>query len=208
MSLLDALFPMHCPYCNCIIEKKSSCCKKCRKNFPDNFFIKKLSNTTVIAPCRYDGQFRRAVKMFKFNGRIDYGKSLAHEMYDAILKAYDTENIDFITSVPLSKSSLYKRGYNQSEILAKHIHKNLKTPYKPLLDKTKENMPQHSLNKEQRKENVKGVYSAATKYNLNGKTILLIDDIATTGYTLCECANTLYKAGAKKVVCCTYTITY
>lgn len=212
MSLLDTLFPKHCPYCDCIIQHKLNCCDICKQNFSENIFSKNLKGTaiatTIIAPFTYQGQFSKAIKLFKFNNRADYGKPLAAEMCNAIIKTYDTDNIDYITSVPLSKSSLYKRGYNQSELLAKYIHKKIKVPYKALLVKTKDNFPQHSLNKEQRKENVKGVYAVANKYNLKEKTVLLIDDIATTGYTLCECANNLYKSGAKKVICCTFTIKY
>lgn len=212
MNLLDILFPKHCPYCDCLISHKLNCCESCKQNFPKNIFTKNLKGTatatTIIAPFTYQGQFSKAIKLFKFNNRVDFGQSLAAEMCNAIIKAYNTDIIDYITAVPLSKSSLYKRGYNQSELLAKHIHKRIKVPYKALLIKTKDNFPQHSLNREQRKKNVIGVYSTVKSCSLSGKTILLIDDIATTGYTLHECANTLYKCGAKKVICCTFTIRY
>jgi predicted amidophosphoribosyltransferase len=97
-----------------------------------------------------------------------------------------------------------KRGFNQSELLAKDIAKELNLPCKKLLVKTKNNDEQHNCaSLAQRRENVKGVYKAVKDETIKGKTILIIDDILTTGYTLGECAKTLEKYTHSKILCAT-----
>lgn len=103
---------------------------------------------------------------------------------------------DFVTCVPLSAKGRRKRGYNQAALLAKQTALHLHLPYKATLIKIRENTAQHSLPKAMRWENVQGVYAPRRKTLLNGKSVLLIDDIVTTGNTLRECAHVLEKSGA------------
>ncbi len=108
-----------------------------------------------------------------------------------------------IIAVPLSRKKQFKRGYNQSELIAKIIAKKSKIPYrKNILIKQKHNITQSNLNRKQRFENVKNVFKVTN--DLKNKKILLIDDIYTTGATVNECARVLKKAGASEVV--VYTV--
>ena len=106
---------------------------------------------------------------------------------------------DIIIIVPISRQRKKDRGYNQSELVAREISKIIKIPIVPqILYKTKNTVPQSSLNKAQREENAKGAYQVIHINKINGKRILLIDDIYTTGNTVNECAKVLIKKGIKR----------
>ena len=102
----------------------------------------------------------------------------------------------------MTRRALAERGYNQAEEIARKVAKQFGRPCEKLLQKTKENQPQHNLTTPQKRiENVRGVYAPAKRAQIAGKKILLVDDVITTGATMLSCANELYKAGAKEVIC-------
>ena len=107
------------------------------------------------------------------------------------------EELDGVTWVPMSPQKLRRRGYNQSELLAKAVAKELGLPAWDLLEQVRETDTQHNLTRAQRADNVRGAYRA--KGAALGKRVLLVDDIVTTGATLRACAQGLYGAGAQKV---------
>mgnify|MGYP003301095339 CR=1 FL=1 len=114
----------------------------------------------------------------------------------------DLENLkkyDIIIVVPISKQRKKDRGYNQSELIAREISRILKIPIADkILYKIKNILPQSSLNKMQRQENVRNVYKIINTKKLYNKKILLIDDIYTTGSTVNECAKLLVQGGIDK----------
>lgn len=108
---------------------------------------------------------------------------------------------DIIGAVPIHKKRMLERGYNQSELIAKEIAKNIQgIEYKKLLKKTKNNQTQSELKKEERLENVKNVYEIQNKQIIQDKKIILFDDIYTTGSTVNECSKVLKENGAKEVL--------
>ena len=107
---------------------------------------------------------------------------------------------DIIGAVPIHKKRKIERGYNQSELIAKELAKNIQgLEYKKILIKIKNNQRQSELKKEQRLENVKDVYEIQNKQIIQGKKIILFDDIYTTGSTVNECSKIMLQAGTKKV---------
>ena len=99
----------------------------------------------------------------------------------------------------MSRKRKLKRGYNQSQLIAKSISNILQIEIQNgILYKTKDILPQSTLNKEERIQNIKGVYSAKNIDNIKNKKILLVDDIYTTGSTLNECCKVFAKSGIKK----------
>ena len=93
------------------------------------------------------------------------------------------------------------RGFNQSELLAKAISERIEKPYSANnLKRIRNTQPQSLLNAEQRKQNIKGAFSVENVEEIKGKTVLLIDDIFTTGTTVNECSKVLYESGAKRVL--------
>jgi ComF family protein len=111
---------------------------------------------------------------------------------------------DFITAVPISKKRKRERDYNQSEVIGRRLAAETGSVYQNVLEKWKDNDPQSSLNRQQRLENPVGVYRAAKGAAVKEQSVLLLDDIVTTGATLCNCALALYAAGAKQVTAVTF----
>ena len=111
-------------------------------------------------------------------------------------------HFDAVTYVPMTAQAKKRRGYNQAQLLAQNFCDILNLPPpETLLKKVKETQRQEKLGKRERKENLIAAFAATC--DLHGKTVLLIDDIKTTGATLNECAKALKKKGATKVVCLT-----
>ena len=111
--------------------------------------------------------------------------------------------VDKIAFVPLSKGGVYKRGFNQSEILALNLSKEFSIPVAKILEKTRRTHRQNELARDERLSNLAGAFRIKSNTSINGLTILLIDDVMTTGATLSECAGTLKASGAKEVRCFT-----
>ena len=155
----------------------------------------------LTAPFVYKDSLAAAVRRFKFSDEVNLSEFFAKEMCSAVSATFPETKFDFVTCVPLTKKKRNKRGYNQSELLAKECAKLLDSEYKTALIKTRETADQHSLNAKERLKNLKNAFEPAPKIDIKGKTILLCDDIKTTGTTLCECRKTLIKAGAKDVYC-------
>lgn len=206
------IYPPRCCVCGCKVFGKEVICSKCKSEFQRNTLMRCFHDPCFeekfwcITPFYYRGTAKKAIIKFKFYGKIELAEFLSLEMSKAIKQSKINLHFDYITSVPLSKKRLKRRGYNQSELLAKSCANHLNLPYVSCLVKQKDNKEQHTLKKSERKDNVKGVYRVIENMDLVGKRILLIDDIATTGFTLSECAKTLVLAGAKKVVCSTAVI--
>ena len=144
----------------------------------------------------------RPILRFKFKGYKNYSKFFAEVMAKGVTQKFGNIKFDCITYVPLRPERKRSRGYNQSECIASDISSIINVPCEELISKIKSNHIQHELDFSSRIENVKGVYAVKNERAVKGKTILLCDDIITTGSTLRECAKTLLESGAKEVYCC------
>ena len=113
---------------------------------------------------------------------------------------FSLEEIDFIVSVPISEQHLWHRGFNQSHLLAKSVGKHYNKPLLPEHNFTRAERPhQATLKYKERQKNVKNVFAFTGKHTLANKTLLIVDDIATTGATLNELAQCLKKQGAATI---------
>lgn len=109
-----------------------------------------------------------------------------------------------ITGVPLADKKLRWRGFNQADEVAKILAGLLNIEFLPLLEKTKDNKSQAELGRLERMKNVENCYSLSKNApDISGKTILVLDDVFTTGATMEECARTLKQAKAKSVIALT-----
>ncbi|MCR4925899.1 MAG: double zinc ribbon domain-containing protein [Clostridiales bacterium] len=195
---IDALPYINEPICtDCGIEKTNCTCNN-RKN----------SYNSLIAPFYYKGVIARSIRDFKFGSKKYIYRFLANEMANCVNNKYDEDVFDFICCVPMTKQKISQRGYNQSELLAREIGTTLGIRYVDALEKLYEIPEQHSLNAQQRKGNVIGVFEAKEDVDFQDANILLCDDIKTTGATLEECTKILLLAGAKQVKCVTAAITF
>lgn len=135
----------------------------------------------------------------KFQEKPYIYKTIANFLKNMQKSFENLEKYDIIIVVPISTQRKKDRGYNQSELITREISKIIKAPIcKNVLLKTKNTVPQSSLNKKQREENAKGVYKVKTVKKLYNKKVLIIDDIYTTGNTVNECARVLIQKGLKK----------
>lgn len=122
-------------------------------------------------------------------------KPLGALMIDCYLDSIDFKSYDFLIPVPLHFKRLRERGFNQALSLARYIGKRYGTPIDyQSLKRIKWETPQINLSKEEREKNVKGVFSLSNKNRFKDKSILLIDDVYTSGATVNECARVLTKA--------------
>lgn len=203
MKLIDIFFPPRCPYCGKIMEYGNiMCCEKCRVKLYVKPHIIELSDSRCVAAFKYDGIYRKAILNFKFYNKPYYSRQLAVPLKKVIDAAFYNIDFDLITYVPLSRESLKERGYNQAELLAKELARTMDTECLPLLIKHKTNTPQHTLPREKRLENVKGVYKPNDTGFSKFKNILLVDDIITTGATLNECVRMIKEKHSNSSIYC------
>lgn len=191
----DSKFPQihnSCSRCGCSLNSGKYCVRCKNNNF--NFFAN-------YAACCYNNFVKNVIYRFK-NG----DKYLHKPLGEKIVKKLKESNakFDLIVSVPVTQKVYKKRGYNQSELLAKYITDITHTPYVNALTKTRETLFQKNCTKEQRKQNVENAFAVINVNAVKGKTILIADDIITTGATLDNASAALKKAGAAEVLCCTF----
>ena len=155
----------------------------------------------IISCLESDDATKNSFYSFKFGGVFAGGRFFASEMGEK-LKTYPAyDDINLITSVPSHKSAHHTRGYDQVKVLAKNLSKIIKKEYIPLLRQPKKSPKQHETTGiSERFANVVNKYTTRKNANIKNKTILLVDDIKTTGATLSQCARELKLAGAKKVI--------
>ena len=207
MSLSELLFPRKCPFCGKLLkENEADLCGECRKVLPwtgrdcrshGSFF------SVCVSPLQYDGRAREALLRFKFSGKRSYARCFGKLMADC-LRDDPPGQFDVISYVPLSFLRFRKRGYSQTRLLAKELSRELHIPCVRLLRKKRNTPAQSHLQGEAaRKANVSGAFQMRKRAEVEGKTILLVDDVLTTGATLAECSRVLLTAGAEKVLCAT-----
>ena len=201
--LLELLFPQKCILCRRVLRGgETDLCRKCRaeQELWGNPKRKPQFLDSITAVWYYEGSVRRAVLRYKFyrarHLAAGFGRNLAMR-----LQQRDWE-YDILTWVPVSRLRRLTRGYDQVELLAKAVGKELGVAPVPTLKKIRHNRRQSGIHSEaERKANVLGAYRVLSPGEIRGKRILLLDDVLTTGATSGECARMLLTAGAKEVHC-------
>lgn len=205
--VLDWFFPSKCIFCRKVLDN-TDLCEECASKLPytkgDSISQKFPHIKTCVSPLFYDGEVREAILRYKFWGMAVYAHRFGLIIADCVENNLDCGDIDVISYVPLSRKRLRKRGYNQAQLLAETVSCELGIACVPTLKKPVDNPAQSGTkNSGERRKNVQGVYAADKKTDIAGKSVLLIDDVVTTGSTLSECAKTLKEAGALYVYCAT-----
>ncbi len=205
-GILHLLFPPKCALCGCIIrEKDKLLCQECRRKLPYATGAKLLwerdLRLTCSAPFYYEGNLRKAFLRYKFQGKDFYAELFGEFVAEAAGVQLEG-GYDLVTWAPLSKRRLRERGYDQAKLLAEIVADKWHLPLVQTLVKQKNTKPQSGLNDAAaRAENARGAYAPACSLNLEGKRVLLVDDILTTGSTMKECARVLLNCGAEVVDC-------
>jgi ComF family protein len=200
-KLFTALFPNYtCVSCKREIAESSNpyLCEKCMAKLP---FCTDTGNKECFAPFMYEDPIRKMILELKYSDNGFAANAIAPYMSAVFMKKCPKRYKKYtIIPVPLCKSRLRRRGYNQSELLAKQTAAYLNLPVlTDVLLRTKKTVPQKKMTHTQRAENLKNAFAVQNADLITGKYILLIDDVRTTGATAKECAAVLRQAGAKQV---------
>lgn len=217
-AILDAFHPKRCISCGKITDEDYLCdycsemleftdplkrCIKCgllKKDCMCKYRV--FTFNGCISPFIKKDPAQRIMYSFKLRRKFRAAEFLANEMAFCVKNEYRDINFDGVCFVPMHKSRKRVRGFNQSEVLAERIAKILSLPIINALSCVKSAHSQHKIKDyKERFKNVKGIYKANGTFG--GKTLLLVDDIMTTGATLNECAAVLLRAGADKIYCVT-----
>lgn len=208
--LLSIFFPNHCPYCSELIPYNMNECKCCRATFPLEPQVELTPTGEIcIAPFVYDGKVRLAIEGFKFRGRLSNGCSLSAAISRAVKMTYGKDmDYELVTCVPMSNDRKRKRGFNQSEVLAEKAAAELQKPFIRLLKRESGAPVQHELSYKERIAQRSDTTIHLTDPELvKGKSILLIDDVMTTGTTLSNCCRILHEGGAARILCAVAAMT-
>lgn len=206
-AMLDLLFPPRCVFCRRLLHRgEEGICPRCQQELPwalgaeaeqtGEFF------SLCASPLWYQDQVRASFHRYKFKGvrgySRTYGRLVAQCVQDHLAGRYD-----LITWVPLSRARLRQRGYDQAMLLASAAALALDDVAAETLCKVRDTEAQSGLGKNDasRRANVLSAYQVTDPALVEGRRVLLIDDIVTTGSTLSECARVLRTAGATDVVC-------
>jgi len=229
MMLANMLIPPVCLACDAQVGDPGSLCPRC---WGEISFIEKpycaitgapfgfdlgegalsagaIANPPVFARARavafYDNVARKLVQGLKFSDRTDLAPWMARWMVRAGKELL--QDAPVIVGVPLHRRRMFLRRFNQSAELARHIAKISDNKYAPqILQRIRATRQQVGLKAKERQANVRGAFHvpAEQKINVTGKSVLLIDDVLTTGATLNAASRALQRAGAKSVDCLTF----
>lgn len=148
----------------------------------------------------YTGALRRLIHLLKYR-RV---QALTQPFGAWLTQALPLdEQLDVVVPVPLHWTREFSRGFNQAELLAREITRRRGLPYAPALRRIQATTSQARMSRSERRRNVATAFVARRPAAIAGKTVLLIDDVHTTGATLGACALALKRAGAKRVVALT-----
>ena len=202
--LMELLFPPKCVLCRKLLKSgEIDLCRECRADAPE-YAGKKINIRfldSFAAVWYYEGNVRRSLLRFKFYNARSYGVSYGRILAMRLQREYP-DGFDMLTWVPVSRLRKLRRGYDQVELLAKAVGRELGLSPVPTLKKIRNNRPQSRLkDPAARRANVLGAYRLLEGAAVKGQRVLLLDDILATGATAGECARVLLSAGAKEVHC-------
>ena len=227
-SILDIFYPPHCYLCGKGLSTHRYICESCLDSFDqitdpvcEKCGKPVLNAGGVCAECaKGDREFflarsfglykpgrgmAEAISGFKYEGEKALGKDLA-KLFDRGKTGYLLDEVDELTFVPLSRDKRKDRKFNQAELLARVVSRENDIPLFRTLEKTENTRPQAELSREERLNNVQGSFT--WEETVDCRSVLLIDDVFTTGSTVDECSKVLKEAGAERVYVATLARSY
>ena len=219
-KIINLIYPQTCGICGKINNK--TICSKCniqlkkqekmgiltKEKLEENSLEMEKHFEELMYIFKYEGQIRELILDYKFNEKSYMYKTFVNFLLKNKKIFENIKKYDKIIPVPISKKRYKERGYNQSLLIAKEIsmqisyetNNNIKLELvNNCLIKTKNIIEQSKLNKEDRQHNIQGVYTLKNGSILTNKSILLVDDIYTTGSTVNECSRVLQQAKPNKI---------
>jgi len=207
LALADLIYPAVCQTCGVRLKFTNTkfLCQDCLDEVSYTqapcflSYEKKVYFDKLWSVCIYNGVVKKCIHLFKYKNRLCLLNAFEEMLTNFTKKFVDIEKIDWLAPVPLHRTTFSQRGFNQSRLLAKSLSKAFDKRLCNCLLKARPTVSQSGLTKHQRSANVKGVFKIKKTTNIKDKTILLIDDVFTTGSTINECSKVLRRAGARSV---------
>lgn len=220
--ILDFLFPRRCPVCHEIIvpagaDVCESCiqkltyvkepyCMKCGKplvhserEYCEDCSTNKRYFSEGRAVFLYDDVMKKSIYQFKYGGRQEYADFYAKEIEKSQGRKIKSWHADALIPIPLHKDRKKKRGYNQAALIAKQLGKSIELPViEDLLTRERKTVPQKNLSAKERENNLKKAFKIG-RNDVKLNSVILIDDIYTTGSTINAAAQCLLEAGVGKI---------
>ena len=202
-ALLDFLFPPHCPSCHACVERRGFCqtCARqligVRRMMEMGAMAEHLTGVWVLA--HYRAGVRDLLRALKYRRNMAVlddlrtilaaGEEVLEELPPSLLAV----------PVPLAMQRQKERGFNQTEEIFAPWFAAHGIPFEPILIRTRETMPLYEMMRTERRQELRGAFALVDGADVQGKDLLLVDDIMTTGATLTECAHVLRHDGARRV---------
>ena len=193
----DLLWPRVCAVGGCGRKPEdpgSHVCRRCMAGMPwyDEF---------AHGAFAYLSPLPELISAFKFGGAVHLAADLARAMETSFRRKHDASAVDLVVPVPLHPNRLRERGYNQSGLLAAELAGRLGRAHDcDSLARIRDTEHQSRSSGAERRRNLKGAFRVVRPPAIRGRTVLLVDDVMTTGETMRECAQALSAGGAYKVV--------
>ena len=215
-SCLDQIKEINPPFCakcgrgfvskNALEGIEKPVCGKCQNKG------NRIRYDAILGLGEYAGTLKEIIHIYKYNKKEQLKDILSEIMIKRINGEPEFLKADVLIPVPLHWIKKRSRGFNQSEELGRCISESLKIPMKSLLKRKRNTKPQIGLSGDERIKNIKGAFkvslitqklwraSGGSTFNFEGKTVILIDDVVTTGATVNECTKVLKKTGVREVI--------
>ena len=207
-NFINLFYPLHCLICGACLDALNEfhLCGRCVASIQHNAmppFELETPSVMAYSACLYEGAMKEIIHSFKYKGKLPLAKISAMLMIDYIRENPEIADVGVITAVPLHKTRIEEREFNQSLLLAHRIARAFNLPVKNILEKKSRTKYQNELSRGERLVNLKNAFKIRGREDISGLDILLIDDVMTTGATLNECARTILSGGARNVTCFT-----
>ncbi len=193
--------PHICHRCGVVLKSGGAHCYACRGSKGEKYRCKIIRSAFI-----FNTVSRALVHALKYEQADYLAKNMGHLLLQKFALFPELASAEVIIPVPLHLKKKRTRGYNQSELLARTFARELGLPLDTSsLVRSRDTVSQTTLGRQGRLQNMVGAFSCRYPRNIKGKTVLLIDDVATTGATLEGCAVALKQAGAKAVLAYTFS---
>ncbi len=206
----DLIYKQKCVVCGCS-KTNEILCKNCLKTVHNlsPFAQRKVEGVNIFCACKYEGTVKNLITNFKFNGRKNAAIPCAQILYKYFTEVVKSNDLDLnpknalLICIPSHRLRVLKRGYCHTELILKEFSNLSKIPYDlKIIKKVKNTLPQYKVRADKRAKNVSGAFKIAPN-RARGKTLILIDDITTTGATLFEAVSNLKKQKYDNIICFT-----
>lgn len=200
--MLDLVWPRTCEVCGRPVDREGRyICSECLNRIP---FIRPGDGVYEIedaaSAVRFECETRRMILDYKFNRHLWLKADFADWMEAAACARFDLAAVDVVLPMPTTAYNRLDHGYNQCDFLAEDLARRIdRRSSRRVLARKGHPARQSGLDEEARRENVKGTFAVRRPELVRGRTVLLVDDIMTTGATLAECGRELKASGAARV---------